>query len=191
MVAQDAQRDKLKELILHIALQSEGDPSFGAVKLNKLLFFADFTAYLQFGNAITGEPYQKLPLGPAPRRVVSAMDQMMADRDLAMRNRRYGGLKQQEPVALRDPVLDNFTAEQIALVDQIILQWWGVSASKISDQSHEFIGWRFAGFGETIPYELALVGSRAPTAAEIEYGKSLESLAQEALARNVGRTERT
>jgi hypothetical protein len=30
------------------------------VKLNKLLFFSDFTAYLLFGESITGQEYQKL-----------------------------------------------------------------------------------------------------------------------------------
>ena len=51
--------NKLRELVLYIAVLSEGDPAFGKVKLNKLLFFADFTAYLSFGKPITGHEYQK------------------------------------------------------------------------------------------------------------------------------------
>ena len=34
--------DKFRELILYIAQESEGDPNFGATKLNKILFFCDF-----------------------------------------------------------------------------------------------------------------------------------------------------
>jgi len=44
---------KLKELILLLARESEGDPHFGATKLNKELFYTDFLAYLNFGQAVT------------------------------------------------------------------------------------------------------------------------------------------
>jgi len=53
-----AERDKrLRELILLIATRSEGDEPFGAVKLNKLLFYADFFAYVKFGESITGQEW--------------------------------------------------------------------------------------------------------------------------------------
>jgi hypothetical protein len=55
---------------LLIATRSEGDEPFGAVKLNKLLFYADFFAYVKFGECITGQEYQKLAQGPAPRRML-------------------------------------------------------------------------------------------------------------------------
>jgi hypothetical protein len=58
-------REKLRELILHVARRSEGDIAFGVTKLNKLLFFIDFLACLRFGKPITGEEYQKLDNGPA------------------------------------------------------------------------------------------------------------------------------
>ncbi len=50
---------KLRELVLYLATLSEGDATFGKVKLNKLLFYADFNAYLKFGKPITGHEYQK------------------------------------------------------------------------------------------------------------------------------------
>src|SRR5207249_1394411 len=37
--------DKVKELILLVTERSEGDESFGMIKLNKLLFNIDFTQY--------------------------------------------------------------------------------------------------------------------------------------------------
>ena len=68
--------EKLRELVLYIAEQSECDSAFGMTKLNKLLFFSDFQAYLSTGNAITGEEYQKLPNGPAPRKILPVMQSM-------------------------------------------------------------------------------------------------------------------
>ena len=46
---------KLAEMILLIAKRSEGDPAFGAVKLDKLLFHCDFSAYLTYGTPIFDE----------------------------------------------------------------------------------------------------------------------------------------
>lgn len=50
--------DKLRELVLYVCTASEGDESFGSVKLNKLLFYSDFLSYLQHGIPITGQEYQ-------------------------------------------------------------------------------------------------------------------------------------
>ena len=47
---------KMKELILYLAARSEDDPRFSSTKLNKLLFYCDFTAYRQLGRSITGHP---------------------------------------------------------------------------------------------------------------------------------------
>jgi hypothetical protein len=37
--------EKLRELILYVSTLSKDDDNFGATKLNKLLFYADFLAY--------------------------------------------------------------------------------------------------------------------------------------------------
>ena len=60
---------RLRELILLICKGSEGDPRFGAVKLNKLLFYCDFSAYAKLGKSITGQEYLALPEGPALKKL--------------------------------------------------------------------------------------------------------------------------
>jgi len=47
------QPEKFRELILYIARKSEDDPKFGAVKLNKILFFSDFAAFRAFGKIVS------------------------------------------------------------------------------------------------------------------------------------------
>ena len=59
--------NKFREPLLYVAHKSERDPSFGATKLNKLLFIADFLSYAKAGKSITGQPYVKLKNGPAPK----------------------------------------------------------------------------------------------------------------------------
>jgi hypothetical protein len=168
---------KLRELVLLIAIRSEGDRPFGAVKLNKLLFYADFLAYFKFGASITGEEYQALPQGPAPRRLKPVLRDMEDRLDIAIRENDYYGKHQHRVLAKRSPNTKLFTYEEIELVEDTINTFWGRNAREISDTSHKFAGWRLASIGETIPYPVALIGEREPTQAEYKYGLTLVDLA--------------
>jgi hypothetical protein len=61
---------KLTELIVYVADRLRSDRADGATKLNKVLFFADFAHVRKHRRPITGAEYQKLPYGPAPRRLM-------------------------------------------------------------------------------------------------------------------------
>ena len=52
--ARQFSRSRFRELILYCALKSETHRFFGATKLNKCLFYADFLAYRALGSSITG-----------------------------------------------------------------------------------------------------------------------------------------
>lgn len=164
---------KFRELLLYICRQSEGDAPFGAVKLNKLLFYSDFIAYLQFGNAITWQPYQRLDNGPAPKKMLPTVKKMEERGDLATREVRYYGLLQRQYCALRDPDLSRFSGDEIALVDRIIRECWGKNAKAMSEMSHSFRGWQQAKDGETIPYEVVLVRFERPTKQQLAQGAEL------------------
>ena len=164
---------KFRELVLYICRRSEGDESFGAVKLNKLLFYADFLAYRQLGRAITWQPYQRLENGPAPRRLLPILKKMESSGDIATREIRYYGFMQKQSCALREPDLSRFSGDEIALVDRIIEACRGKSAKAMSEMSHAFRGWRQASDGETIPYEVALVRFERPTKAQLAQGAEM------------------
>lgn len=172
---------KMKELILHISIRSESDEYFGATKLNKLLFYSDFDAYLKFQTPITGQEYMALEQGPVPRKLVPIRTEMMAQKELLIITRDIFGYEQQKPIALRAPRLDVFSAREIALVDKVIADFWHKTATQVSQDSHYFIGWKLAKLKERIPYQVALLGNRPPTKAEFEYGLSLDSLAKQCL----------
>ena len=176
---------KLRELVLYVAVLSEGDPAFGKVKLNKLLFFADFTAYLMFGKPITGHEYQKLQKGPAPRQLLPVIPALEIppgdDPDIAVRESTFYGYKQYRPLALRPPNMDIFAFKESELVKELVENFKGKTAMTMSDQSHLFIGWQLAKIGETIPYETALVSFREPNDTEIMAGLELQELAQSML----------
>ena len=170
---------KFKELLLYVTEQSEGDSSFGATKANKLLFFADFQAYLHLGHSITGRLYERMNHGPVPVDIYSTRTEMEQEESILVFDRDYYGNRQTRYAARRQPDLSLFSAEEISLVGRLIRENWGKSARDISDESHQFAGWALARDREVIPYEVALVSFRDPTPAEIEYGRSLIPLLEQ------------
>ncbi len=182
-----ANESKLKELIVYIASLSEKDDSFGATKLNKLLFRADFTAYAQWGKPITGVEYFALENGPCPRPMKKLLRLMQEQGEIAIREKDYFGHEQHRVFPLRSPQLEGVSKDEMNLLFHLIQHYWGVSGTSISNESHDFLGWSLARLEETIPYSVALVGDREPTLDEIKRGLELEGFAQECLARNAAR----
>jgi uncharacterized phage-associated protein len=173
---------KFRELLLFIAKRSERDPHFGTIKLNKLLFYSDFMAYLKLGKPITGQEYFALAQGPAPRYLVRVRDQMVKSKDIAIsRTKTFSGI-QDRILALREPDPRKFEPEEIDLVTQLLEMCSDRSGNELSELSHRFAGWRLAADKETIPYEVALVGNRKPTQSERLHGVKLEALAAQCLA---------
>ena len=173
MIAQD-QADKLCELMLYIALRSEGDPHFGSTKLNKLLFACDFLAFRNLGESITNEAYQKLPHGPAARAYLPIVKALQAKGDAVVTPVSKLSYRQDRLVPLRDPDLSCFSAIQIALVDEVLEHWRAATAKQIEDWSHEFPGWQAAAPGESIPYETVFIGERRPMSLEeAQFGEQL------------------
>ena len=173
---------KLRELILLVSEWSQADPKFGAIKLNKLLFHADFSSFLTYGEPITGQEYFALPQGPAPRRLKPVTDQMTARNEFAWKEVQYYGKPQKRPLALRAPDVSRFSGPQVQLIKRTVEKFWNLTATEISDQSHLFLGWKAAHLKETIPYSTALVSRRAPTEGEKKRGLQLEALAERHLS---------
>jgi uncharacterized phage-associated protein len=173
--------EKFRELLLFIARRSENDPRFGAIKLNKLLFYCDFMAYLMFGKPITGQEYFALENGPAPRYMVRVREQMVKSKEIAISRKTTLSGIQERVLALREADPNKFEPSEIDLVTRILDVCRSQSGTELSELTHKFAGWRLAADKETIPYEVALVGNRPPTPAERSYGLRLEALAEQCL----------
>lgn len=146
-------RQKFEELILYVARECESDSKCGSTKLNKILFYADFAAYRKLGASISGQEYQKLQFGPAPRQIVPTIEALGARGACAWAERNYHGYALKKLLALREPDLSHFSGEEIDIVRDVIEELRPFSAKEVSDLSHDFIGWRVAEPGETIPYD--------------------------------------
>jgi hypothetical protein len=166
----------------------ELDESFGSIKLNKILFNADFGAYALWGKPITGVDYFALENGPAPRPMKKILRLMQENEEIAIREKDYYGFDQHRVFPLRSADIKKlFSVDEINLVFRVIQKCWGRSGKSMSEESHEFLGWSAAALEETIPYSVALVGTRGPTKGEIRRGLELRSMAEECLADNASR----
>lgn len=169
-------REKFKELILYIAQASEGDSTFGATKLNKILFFCDFLSYRAYGEPVTGQRYFKLPFGPAPRALVPVVNELLEEEACVKVQRSRFGLPQDTIFAKREANLDIFKPREIALADFVMRQLRDNDATEVSNLSHEFIGWQLANDREDIPYETIFLGDPRRltlTEEEIKHGQQL------------------
>lgn len=159
---------KFTEMLLYVADRLR---SGGATKLNKVLFFADFAHVRRTGAPITGARYQKLPWGPAPRRLVPVRDRLVDVGDAHLEHVEFLGRTLQRLMPDRAADVSVLTDEELATIDQVLADLDGLIAHQVGDLSHEEPGWRMVGEGETIPYEAALVGAAqvsTPTARRLQ-----------------------
>jgi uncharacterized phage-associated protein len=158
--------EKLGEILLHIAQKSAGDPKFGAVKLNKLVFFADCMSFIRSGKTITGSKFMRLGMGPVPKRLKPVRDKLIEDGRAALQKKSLvSGWDQHRFIALDSPRLDPlFTAGEVALLDTVIDDFRDHTAEEISDFSHTMPAWNIAEDREEIPIESAFILSLVPTA---------------------------
>lgn len=167
---------KLAELILYISQKCANDPTFGATKLNKILCYSDFVFYAYNDRGITNVEYQKLPNGPAPRRLIPVRNELIENGDLAMQEVILkSGETQKRTVNLRTPNLDLFTGAEIAMVDRIIESMQGRTAEDVSEMSHTLVGWLVADDGETIPYNSIYFANPPLDEAEISRARELKA----------------
>lgn len=166
--------DKLAELILYISEKCATDPKFGAVKLNKILYLADFLAFGNWGQPITGVDYQHLRMGPAPRRLVPVREALQRSGKLVVQVLPLrSGNQQVRTVNLVEPNLQIFSGREIALVDSIIEDLWNMDAEESSEFSHRFVGWKMTKEGEPIPYGSIFISDEPLSTAEVARGQEL------------------
>lgn len=151
---------KFTELLLYVAGRLAGDRAGGATKLNKVIFFAEFTQVRRHGSAISGCELQKLEHGPAPRQLVPVRRRLIEAGDAEVVREDFLGREQDRLVPRRAADLSVFTDEERQTIDNVLAQLDGLTAGQVSDLSHEEPGWNLTEMGETIPYGAALLGAK-------------------------------
>ena len=164
---------RLKELILYISMKCESFEFYGKTKLNKILYLSDFKSYENFGQPITGVAYQRLPAGPAPKKMLPILESMKKSGEITVRPKSMYDYTQERIISLRSPDLSVLSARDIAVVDEAIERVKGDTAEEVSRRTHG-VAWEVARNQELIPYEAALLADEGITADDIIRSRQLK-----------------
>jgi uncharacterized phage-associated protein len=156
-------RKKFEEAIIYLIRKSQADEHFGKTKLAKLLFFADFASVKQYLKPLTGVRYRKQRHGPLAPEFDTTLHQLAERGEIASAQRNHFGYRQETYFALREPNVEVFTTLEIELLNQVLQEKRELSASDVSSESHEFLGWKAVEVGSEIPYEAALAAVEPPS----------------------------
>jgi Protein of unknown function (DUF4065) len=154
-----ADEEKLAELILYVAEQIKDDPTGGATKINKILYFSEFAHVRAYGVPITGVPYQKLPQGPAPRRLRPIRDLLVERGDAELQVDNYFGYRLDRLMPSRSANMTKFTASEIQTVDQVVAALRGKTGQEVSDLSHRDKSWQLVEMYEDMPFSTAYLAA--------------------------------
>lgn len=148
--------EKLAAMVAYIAAHAR---DVYKTKLNKLLFYADFVNYYLNATSISGARYIHLPHGPVPDRYESILTTL---RSIGTIDIEEGAGYEIVRAAGDDPITAVLSQKEKAAIDWVIENYGKMSASKLSDLSHEEKAYRFTRTGEPIAYEYAKFFNRLP-----------------------------
>ena len=149
--------DKFAELLLHVSSRLQGDRAGGATKLNKVLFFVEFTHLRRHHQVVSGCQFQKLPHGPAPHQLLPVRRRLIDSGAAELIEEDFLGRPQHRLVPKRAADLAWFTSEEMQTIEDVLDQLEGMTGTQVSELSHQEPGWRLTEIGETIPFSTAFL----------------------------------
>ena len=149
-------REKLKAVILHV-VGTVAPARLGAVKLHKVLYFADMIFYATTGRPITGAQYRKRPFGPTCVALLPTLRDLEREGAVFTTTVDFFGRRKTEYHLRSEPAAGRLTQDELALIDEVAdFVCNQNSARSISDYSHQ-APWELTEFGEVIGYDTALL----------------------------------
>ena len=163
--------DKFKALV-HLVIQESDDPEkLGAVRLNKILWFADTEAYRITGNSISGAKYVRRKNGPVPAQILKSIRELEIDGKISVEEPQF----RHSPRLFKSlqPANDSMFSEwEQAIVKNLTeLICLNFSAYGISEFSHDDV-WDAASDGEEIPLTATLIKDSGDFPATIQHWAS-------------------
>jgi hypothetical protein len=138
--------------LTHYVIWKCNPADLGAVKLNKILWFADLEQYRRTGNTITGATaYTKLQFGPVPNGIARALENLEHEGKIARSKENYYGRPKNMFMAISRPDLQAFGADEIAIIDMVAdVICKGHTAASISEATHDAL-WAETEIGAEMP----------------------------------------
>ena len=144
-------KQRFIEILVHLANQATG---LYRTKLNKVLFYLDFSMYRDYGYGITGLRYAHATYGPVPDKFEMLIDSAVAEGPLELVEHAGGG---QVLTATRKKAklggLSKRERDQLARVVEFANSF--DSATALTEFSHKEDAWKQTPSGAMINYDLA------------------------------------
>jgi len=147
---------KLVEMIIYFA---HAVPSY-KTKMNKLLFYADFSKFREFGNSISGAKYKAINYGPVPNMYETIFENLAVNDmiDICFESKENGS-KMEKLVGRADRQFqaDLFSEDELHTLEKVVAIFQHTSPKEIVEISHREIGWlENENTKQFISYEYAL-----------------------------------
>jgi transcriptional regulator with XRE-family HTH domain len=145
--------EKFKEVLLYVLNRVGAKPNVGETVLYKLLYFIDFDYYEQYEEQLIGATYKRDKFGPTPLEFRKIADRMIEARELQRLPNKYFEYPQTKYLPLRAPDLSRLSGREIGVIDRVLDRLSDMSATQISEYSHNDVPWLSTGEGGVIQYE--------------------------------------
>jgi len=151
----EEQETKFQQLILYILSKVGAKYNVGKVVLYKLLYFSEFDYFEKYGKKLTGYPFIKLPMGPAPLYFDTLVNSMKQEGKVSSLITQYeGGYIQQRFIPNVQAQADKFSREEICTINEVLEKYSDYSAKEISEKSHQDKPWQMTKDMSIIDYSL-------------------------------------
>jgi len=159
---------RLREMVLYVSERCATAKRFGKIKLNKIIWKADFDAYAARRVPVTGRAYQRLKFGPAAIEMAPLYGEMLQDGLITIKRVDLGdGYVEQRTIPEMRPELKLFSQDDLDYVEGSIAYYWNLTGEEASDDSHG-VAWKSRADGDPMPYELALLSDAQPSAEQAQ-----------------------
>lgn len=161
--------------LLHYIIAAVPPDLLGAVKLNKVAWFADRDAFIRMGRTISGREYIKLERGPVPSGVEVELDHLKRSGAIVERRVNVVDYSRREFEAAAPADASAFSADERSIIDDVISFVRDKSAAEISEISHDEV-WAEHDLGETIPMHRAAAAASLQPVDEraLQWARSVE-----------------
>jgi hypothetical protein len=150
-------QNRVRQLILYVATRCVTCRWFGAVKLNKIIWKADFDSFSDRQIPITGREYRRQPLGPVLRDMLPIHRDMMESGLISVERRDFGDrMVEHRTIARVAPDMSIFDEDDMKYIDASIRHYWDLTGTEASDESHG-VAWKTRQNGDPMPYDLAFL----------------------------------
>jgi hypothetical protein len=165
--------DKSTELVIYIAQELKDSPNYGAILLNKSLYYIDLMQYLTNGTTVSDFQYIHQKDGPTPeaRRFMTLLRLLQENGDIEIVTVPFFQYKQKKVLAKRPANIQVFEKEEIVLINDVLKKIGELTAREASDKTHDLLAWRLSEMGETLPNYTFLLTSKEPEFDDYEWAQ--------------------